>query len=239
MGQTGEAFIVFVPSYLSRSRHGVYYFRWPLVVALHPQHRSSTLKLSLRTRDPREALRLSLILSNVGRELVRYGAAYGMKFGEIRQLLSTHFSQLLAAQKLQISTNGRLDQLQTAALENGLAFAREAAEEGGPLLPSGNDSDLTIRRLERNGVSLQPGSTAFINVSTELKRAYRDYCALVLDYDRSLDSYQFGNQTDTTVGVQSFALVGPSPTIKYGSFYESCCITRDDLCDWTTRNGDR
>ncbi|WP_377278479.1 DUF6538 domain-containing protein [Rhizobium sp. R86522] len=38
-----------------KSRCGVFYLRWPLPKQLHPQKKASTLKLSLQTRDPREA----------------------------------------------------------------------------------------------------------------------------------------------------------------------------------------
>ena len=93
VGQIGEAFWCSVPSYLSLSRHGVYYFRWPLPPALHPQRKSVTLKISLQTRDPNDALCRSRIFSYVGQRLTSYGVAYGMTFEEVRRLLSTHFSQ--------------------------------------------------------------------------------------------------------------------------------------------------
>ena len=140
---------MFIPSYLTCSRHGVYYFRWPLLVELHPQRRASTLKVSLQTRDPREALRWSRILGNVAQALSSYGAACGMNYEEVRRLLTTHFSQLLTRQKAQIAKDGRLSQLQASALKNGLAFAQEAVQDGGPLIPGDNDSELTTRFIEK------------------------------------------------------------------------------------------
>ena len=38
-----------IPSYLTRSRHDVWYFRYPLPVSLHPEGRASQIYLSLRT----------------------------------------------------------------------------------------------------------------------------------------------------------------------------------------------
>ncbi|WP_369009155.1 DUF6538 domain-containing protein [Aminobacter carboxidus] len=38
------------------SRHGVWYLRWPIPKGLHPRCRQSTVKVSLRTRDPKKAL---------------------------------------------------------------------------------------------------------------------------------------------------------------------------------------
>ena len=85
---------MFNPAYLTVSRHRVFYFRWPLPRALHLQGRQSTIKVSLRTRDPKQATSLSRHLGYVAQMLVSHGAAYGMTFGEIRRLLSAYFSHL-------------------------------------------------------------------------------------------------------------------------------------------------
>jgi hypothetical protein len=47
-----------VPSYLSLSRHGVFYFRFPLPESFREAGRATDIKVSLRTRDRREALHL-------------------------------------------------------------------------------------------------------------------------------------------------------------------------------------
>jgi hypothetical protein len=205
---------VFVPSYLTASRHGVYYFRWPLLAAQHPQRKASTLKLSLRTRDPKEALRLSLILSNLGQHLAAYGVAHGMTYAEIRTLLSSHFSRLLAERKAQIAKDGRLSHFDITSLESGQAFAQDSVREGWPLVPGGNDSDLITRFMDKYELRLQPDTPEYTNLSTELKRAYRDYCSSVLDYDRSLDSYQFAKQTDALSDVQAIVQALPYVSLQ-------------------------
>ena len=121
-----------------------------------------------------------------------------MTFEEIRRLLTTHFSEMLARRKLQIATSGRLSQIDTSALQSGLALAAEAAEDGTALIPGGSDDDLVGGFIERYGLSLQPGTASYTTLRTELKRAYRDYCSSVLAYDRSLESYQLENDTDST-----------------------------------------
>ncbi|WP_256809036.1 hypothetical protein [Bradyrhizobium sp. Bra64] len=119
-----------------------------------------------------------------------------MTFEEIRRLLITHFSEMLARHKLKIVTSGRLTLQDKSALENGRAFAVE--ELGGTsLLPDG-DHRTVDRFMERYGLTLEAGTVPHITLRTELNRAYRDYCSSVLAYDRSLDSYQFENETDTT-----------------------------------------
>ena len=213
---------MFIPSYLARSRHGVFYFRWPLAVAIHARRKPSTLKISLHTRDPKQALRLSLILSNVGQVLASYGAVCGMKYEEVRRLLSAHFNQLLAQRKLQIAETGRLTQLEASILQSSLGLAQQAVEDGGPLLPGGNDSETINRFIAKYDLSVEPGTAAYTHLCTETKRAYRDYCAAVLDYVRSLDDYEFPSRPSAHPVLQSIAAECASGlnTRAFRSLYE-------------------
>ena len=206
---------MFVPSYLTLSRHGVFYFRWPLLAALHPRRTSATLKVSLQTRDPKEALRWSRALSYVGNVLTSYGAATGMTFEEIRRLLSTHFHELIAQTKTRIAKNGRLGALDIAALQNGLTFARDTVQNDQSLFPGGNDDDLVTRLIGKYELNVQPGTEAYANLRTELKRAYRDYCASVLDYDRSLESYEFTDHASADRGEPDAVLAGPYVSLRH------------------------
>lgn len=48
-----------IPSYLTTSRHGLHYFRFPIPATLHPERKQSCIRMSLDTRCPREALHLA------------------------------------------------------------------------------------------------------------------------------------------------------------------------------------
>ena len=119
-----------------------------------------------------------------------------MTFEEIRTLLRAHFSELLSKRKTQIAETGRLSLLDVSMYETSAEFGREAARDGGSLVPGGSDTETVSRFIENYGLEIQPGTAAYANFCTELKRAYRDYCGAVLDYDRSLETYQFG-RTET------------------------------------------
>lgn len=41
------------PTYVLVSRTGILYFRLPVPKRLHPEGKASTIKVSLRTRDPK------------------------------------------------------------------------------------------------------------------------------------------------------------------------------------------
>lgn len=73
------------PAYQHVSRHRVFYLRWPLPKALHPQGRPSTVKVSLGTCDKRQALQLARSLGYSAERLIAKGTASGMKY-EDKQL---------------------------------------------------------------------------------------------------------------------------------------------------------
>ena len=81
-------------SYLSQSRHGVFYFRWPL-----PRTRASTsrktLRVSLRTRCPREAGSLARHLAVCGETLNQHIGASGMNHAELRSKAYAYFQAQL------------------------------------------------------------------------------------------------------------------------------------------------
>jgi len=128
------------------------YFRWPIRAA-SIERRSSTVKVSLQTRDPKEALRLSRRLSYSAQQLVQYCTERGMTFEEIRRLLTTHFSETLARRKLQIATNGRLTQLDRSALGTRARFCpRLKTSHSGPRLPG--RAQATARTTEAEAIAI-------------------------------------------------------------------------------------
>jgi hypothetical protein len=114
---------MFNPSYLCRSRHGVYYLRWPLTKVPNDSGRSTTIKLSIGTRDPKLALILVRSLTQYADELVVWGARRGMRYAEIRGALREHFQQRLDAVKERIANGGRLQPRNLAAFAEGAIWA--------------------------------------------------------------------------------------------------------------------
>jgi hypothetical protein len=123
------------PKFLALSRHRVYYLRWPLPKALDPRHRPNTIKVSLRTRDPKRAPFLSRTLSIAAENLMMAGTTDGMKLTEIRALMKEHFAGLLAKQKEAIDLNGRLSAETIEGIRWTAAAARQDIETGDPILP--------------------------------------------------------------------------------------------------------
>ena len=91
-------------SYLSPSRHGVYYFRWPL-----PQsegNKRTTLRLSLRTRCPSEAGDIARHLATCGR-LVRDNKSLArLRQDEIREHVRRYFVKVLDGYTERLNSKG-------------------------------------------------------------------------------------------------------------------------------------
>ncbi|WP_415839777.1 DUF6538 domain-containing protein [Paracoccus yeei] len=80
-------------AYLSRSRHGVFYFRWPIPARLHPDRKRGHVRLSLRTGCPATAQRLSRLLVLSGQSRLASASASCMRYDEIRGQVAQHFQE--------------------------------------------------------------------------------------------------------------------------------------------------
>jgi hypothetical protein len=80
-------------SYLSPSRHGIYYFRWPITPAV--EGKRTNIRISLRTRCPDRAGDLARHLASCGRILRENNALAGLRQSEIRDKVQTYFKAQL------------------------------------------------------------------------------------------------------------------------------------------------
>jgi len=210
LGETSKGNIgLFNPSYLVKSRCGIFYLRWPIPKQLHPHKKASTLKVSLRTRDPRKALRLSRSLSQIGEQLNEHGIAHGMRHEELRSLLTEHFHQLLDKAKAEMNDTGPLSALDRQSYQNSKRIAKHARKTDTPLSFISADDDLLERFIEKYKLNITKGSTEYIWLEREMKLSFYGFTKAVLAYDKSLQSYDFESSpisyTDSTPPVANKA----------------------------------
>ncbi|WP_096701839.1 site-specific integrase [Magnetospirillum sp. 15-1] len=202
-------------AYLTLSRHRVYYFRWPLPHSLHPHGRHLYIRVSLRTRERREALRLSRSLGYLGETLTAQGIASGMRYDEIRAVLTKHFSDKLAQHKARIAEHGRLDHRDIAALNNSLGFAAQAVETGEPLDPTTEgDSEVLGRFCDKYGIAIPPGTAAYATFRTDFMRAFHAYCQSALAYDQSLETFDLEPPAPVVQASAPPAPAEPGPSLR-------------------------
>lgn len=122
--------------------------------------------------------------------VVEIGAKQGMRYDEIRALLTDHFQQMLDRHKERVGQTGRLSELDRQAYENGMWVASEAAEGDDTLLsPDGQGKELLSSFIEKYSIDVQEGTQPYNWLQQELKVSYRAYAKAVLDYDASLADY--------------------------------------------------
>lgn len=187
-----------LPLYLSVSRHGVYYFRYPLPKSLAGA--TSTVRLSLGTREPRQALRLSERLRYAAQELSRLMTDNGLSLDDFRRLLREHFGKMLEGQKQGIRDEGHLPDVVAASFKTNIERHenREIASlhQQGQL--DGMDRYLVTELLSSAGAATDVPDETLRSFVNEYRRADAAYAKAVLEFDSTYEDYDFRVQSDTS-----------------------------------------
>ena len=172
--------------------------RWPLPRRLHPSGKACCVKVSLRTREPREALRLARHLGYLADVHMSSGKLAGMRFDEIRASLALWFQSQLQAYRERIAEHGRLEPDAVERLRSEYQFADIALRNGNDLyngLPGAkSDEEMIVGYAARHGHAISPGTKTYDMFRTEFHRGYRDYCKTVLELDHSFEQFDFTAQ---------------------------------------------
>ena len=206
------------PTYVQVSRTGVLYFRWPIPKRLHPDGKASTIRVSLRTRDPKEAMRLARFLSYSAHGLSEYGMQAGTQHSEIRAILHRHFARLLEAQKRKMQAGGPLSGFDKSVLEGSQRTGELAVQGRNSLDIVGDDAPTLARLIELYELPIQVGTQPYEWLRSELHKSYRAYCRDTLAYNASLGDYDF-NEPET-VAKQAAEPEAPAPSIPLSEAIE-------------------
>ena len=177
-------------AYLSRSRHGVFYFRWPLP---SPGRQSrSTVRISLRTKCPDRAGVLARYLASCGRLIRGNSDLAGLRQHEIREKVQAYFKAQL---------DQYLDWLDRRGLsQTYLADAREEMRDHESFLAMERAYPqwLPVARFKRTmKVSDAEWNASLPRIALELRKGRRDMLSAVLAASERLGSYSFDQPTQT------------------------------------------
>ena len=178
-------------AYLSPSRHGVYYFRWPLPRS--EQRQRSTIRVSLRTKCPDRAGDLARYLASCGR-LVRDNKALArLRQDEMRDMVRSYFTASLDRYVERLNDTGLPDR-SLDLLRQELAAHEDAAEDHDDLSDLFLDPDafrasagLTDAQWAENAPSLR----------REMRKARRDQIRAILSAAEGLEGYSFTKPAQT------------------------------------------
>lgn len=107
------------PSYLIKSRHDIYYFRYPLPVK--QRGKQSRVAVSLQTRCPKEALRLSKTLEYHSLNLIEGMNFNHMNHADVMAMFKEYYSEVLDRAKTRIDDEGTLSKKRLLNIHNELS----------------------------------------------------------------------------------------------------------------------
>lgn len=228
------------PTYLQLSRNGIFYFRWPIPRSLHPRKIATTIRTSLRTREPKQALRLSRVLTNLAETVTRDAMTQGMKFGEIRDLLQARFSEKLKDAKRHVYDNGPLTHERIAVVEREIATVDDAVRYDSPLVIGMDEREALTLRADGLGLLIPDDPAEFSMFKGEFKRAYRDFLKAFVAHLRTLDGYEFGLAGVPTVPSSSTPQTSAQTErgITLGALIEGFCAEKRMSKAWGLRTAD-
>lgn len=107
-----------LPSYLTLSRHNIYYYRFPLPKHLHPSHKPTFIRLSLGTTNERDALYTSNRLTYHAEALLERLQKQSMKYAEIKTKIKQGLTELIAEGKAERLEIGVYDKNKRKSMEH-------------------------------------------------------------------------------------------------------------------------
>lgn len=177
------------PHYLAVSRHNIFYFRFPIPPALHPLGKASEIRLSLGTREPKEALHIARGLAYLGSVLINSESVLSMDFEDIYELMGEHFRAEREKVKARIKKLGPLQphEVQTY-INQEILITKAIGEKDYSLI--GSDEQIE-GFMASYSMPVENGSKDFEVARTEFLKASRDYQQNILKLNKRYDGYDF------------------------------------------------
>lgn len=206
-------------AYLSPSRHGIFYFRWPIPERYHPARKRTDVKISLRTRCPRMARMLSVQLVAAGQSLTSPSGLIGMKYQDIRSHVLNHYRDMLKQFKEKAAENGPLDAQGLEVLRTSLSLAESDLAEWLGLVYEGGLAEATQAFCDRRGIEEKLSEPDSVRLAMEMQNAFRGYASAALEHNDSLANYDLA-PNDTVHLPQSASDTAPvtesnNPVVSY------------------------
>ena len=185
------------PSYLIRSRHAIYYFRYPVA-----NHSNGKISVSLNTRCPKEALRLSKILEYHAFMVMSKQKIKELDYIEVKEILRNHFALVLENAKAKIDKDGALTRGKVnqwlGLQEQVLQTIRYDEDEIGGFMFDTNEDIPEESRLDKKlePIAIQnditdKGSSEYKAMRKEYKHALNSYISALLAHNDSSDFYDY------------------------------------------------
>jgi hypothetical protein len=160
-------------AYLCTSRHGIFYFRFPIPMDCHPTGGRGHVKISLGTREPRTATRLARLLAVAAQSILSAPKVLAMRYDAIREHVRDHFGQLLRKFRERCDAKGPVDEFTLDALKAGLAFAEDDADSFTSVIHTDGATGLLREFCEIRGISEEMEGRERALMVSEFQKGYR------------------------------------------------------------------
>lgn len=179
------------PSYLIKSRHNIYYFRYPIPNAINKR-----VSVSLKTRCPKVALKLAKALEYGATVLLSTMGNTGMNHKDAMDILKSYFAKLLEDIKERINNEGQLNQSVVDNTKENIRDLEEAINMDIDMLFESSDDTCPLKQdmkkiLEHNNLSYEEGSHEYNLIKKSYKYAKRNCYQDVLAYNESFTNFSF------------------------------------------------
>lgn len=179
------------PAYLTLSRHNVYYFRYRLAQSELESSPPPYMKLSLKTRNPKEALRLANMLTYHMGQTDLKALTQRMNYLEAKQIITAYFSNLLAQKKALIDQEGPLSKDALGTIKNTLETMRAKKGETPELKKYEINSGYARHVLETLKIPIPQDPTALKRLDRLFRPAAISYAKAILAHNRSARTFDF------------------------------------------------
>lgn len=180
---------MFIPTYLQLSRHGIFYFRWTLPKQAPTGQHGFCIKLSLQTREPKQALRLASPLRYLAQRLIDQGAHKQMNHQELREIVHGHFAKLVANAKARIDTDGPLSETMQMQLLDSIKSASDDLANDFPI-PAFAEIPANAF-LDQKGIQEGRSSIDLEKLARLLLSGRKAYFEEALRYSAAAETFEF------------------------------------------------
>jgi len=184
-------------SYLGLSRHGIFYFRWPIPKGFHPNGKASHVRLSLETRSPSAAQRMSHLLIATGQAAFTGPTVQAMRYDEMRQHVETHFRTALQKHKERLLSEGDGSGQRADALRRSISLVEDDIWLELAAQPDEQGSGLLSQFKARAGIGVLSAEHDRLLLQ-EYRKGYRSFLAAALEQHTSLEQYELIERTTTS-----------------------------------------
>lgn len=189
---------MFKPNYVCRSRHNIYYFRWPIPKRLHPEGKPSHVKVSLNTREPKEALRSAHFLEYHADLIFQHGSLVHMDYADIRKAVHGYLSKALKERKAEIDRQGPYSPEKILELANTATLVSQAIEhDDNTLIQALIPAERIQAIVNESNLAIAPKSAAYTQLQREYRIGLRDLTQQLIAYSQQQERYDFSHQTHT------------------------------------------